>query len=35
MTDAARNEVRGYAGDARPASVAQLLSGSPPDVPEP
>lgn len=29
MTEAARNEVRGYSGDARPSSVAQLLSGSP------
>jgi oxygen-independent coproporphyrinogen-3 oxidase len=29
MTDAVRNEVRGYAGDARPGSVTQLLSGSP------
>jgi oxygen-independent coproporphyrinogen-3 oxidase len=29
VTESARNEVRGYAGDARPSSVAQLLRGSP------
>ena len=29
MIEAARNEVRGYAGDTRPRSVAQLLEGSP------
>lgn len=29
MTDQNRNEVRGYAGDARPSTVAQLLQGSP------
>jgi oxygen-independent coproporphyrinogen-3 oxidase len=29
VTEPARNEVRGYAGDARPSSVAQLLRGSP------
>jgi oxygen-independent coproporphyrinogen III oxidase len=29
MTKLARNEVRGYAGDARPTTVAELLRGSP------
>jgi oxygen-independent coproporphyrinogen-3 oxidase len=29
MIQPARNEVRGYAGDARPRSVAELLQGSP------